>query len=75
MKAVDYETHFRINFIDHFNEVHETKFKNWDYYYEAINFQRTSHFSHRPDEERKKEYEAYLNWVELQNSPLMEALK
>lgn len=54
-----------------FNKHHGTKLGNWDEYYHVIGFKNIQEIS-SPEEE---EYEKYLKWVEILNSPLYKALQ
>ncbi len=56
-----------LDYMPDFNKVHGTSFL-WDDYYEALGIERGM-------DDEDVEYEAYVRWCEIRNSPLVRALK
>lgn len=58
-----------ISIITEFNQIHDTSL-NWAKYYEELGLTRSD-----AKENPELEYEHYLRWLLIKDSPLMKALK
>jgi len=64
------EEHQSMTYLPEFNKAHGTNLDSWEDYYNVIKFD----YSEFEDGQYEEEYEAYVKWCEILNSPLYKAL-
>lgn len=70
MKKLAFNAYTTTPFLPDFNDIHETNFQHWEDFWNEIGTTPEACFNNP-----QLEYRHYCDWVDVQNSPLMKALK